>query len=91
MNLEWLDLSFNLISKIEGLEKLTKLSDLSVYSNRIEKLSGLETLTELNVFSFGQNLVKNLDESVQYLKGLKNKLEVLKMADNPWVFASTND
>ena len=38
MNLEWLDLSFNLIEKIEGLEKLTKLSDLSLFSNNISKL-----------------------------------------------------
>jgi Leucine-rich repeat (LRR) protein len=36
VNLEWLDLSFNLISKIEGLENLTKLTDLSLYNNRIE-------------------------------------------------------
>jgi Leucine-rich repeat (LRR) protein len=38
VNLEWLDLSFNLIEKIEGLEKLTKLSDLSLFSNNISKL-----------------------------------------------------
>ena len=38
MNLEWLDLSFNLIEKIEGLEKLTKLTDLSLFSNNISKL-----------------------------------------------------
>lgn len=38
VNLEWLDLSFNLIEKIEGLEKLTKLTDLSLFSNNISKL-----------------------------------------------------
>ena len=38
VDLEWLDLSFNLIEKIEGLEKLTKLSDLSLFSNNISKL-----------------------------------------------------
>jgi hypothetical protein len=35
VNLEWLDLSFNLIDKISGLEKLTKLTDLSLFSNNI--------------------------------------------------------
>lgn len=30
VNLTWLDLSFNLISKIENLDKLTKLTDLSL-------------------------------------------------------------
>jgi Leucine-rich repeat (LRR) protein len=38
VNLEWLDLSFNLIEKIEGLEKLTKLTDLSLFSNNISRL-----------------------------------------------------
>jgi len=42
-----------LIEKIEGLDLLTKLTDLSFFSNRIKELSGLENLHELNVFSFG--------------------------------------
>jgi len=31
---QWLDLSFNNISKIEGLESLLKLTDLSLFNNR---------------------------------------------------------
>lgn len=83
--MEWLDLSFNLISKIEGLDTLTKLTDLSLYSNRITELSGLEKLEQLNVLSFGKNQVKNHQEALLYLKRLNNKLEVLKMAENPFV------
>ena len=33
--MQWLDLSFNQISKIEGLDSLTQLTDLSLFSNRI--------------------------------------------------------
>jgi len=61
-----------LIKKIEGLEKLTKLTDLSLFSNRVEELGGLQCLVKLNVFSFGQNLVRKHEEAVQYLRGLKN-------------------
>lgn len=82
--LRWLDLSFNLIEKIEGLDNLTRLTDLSLFSNRITIIEGLDNLTELNVLSFGQNLVRQHDDAVQYLKKLKNKLEVLKMSDNPY-------
>lgn len=84
INLEWLDLSFNLITKIEGLDTLTKLTDLSLYSNKITELSGLEKLNELNVFSFGKNQVRNHQDALIYLKRLNNKLEVLKMAENPF-------
>jgi hypothetical protein len=83
-NLTWLDLSFNLISKIEGLDSLVNLSDLSLYSNKISELQNLEKLTKLNVFSFGKNEFKNHETAIQYLKGLNNNLEVLKMAENPF-------
>lgn len=58
MELRWLDLSFNLIEKIEGLGNLTKLTDLSLFSNRITIIEGLDNLNQLNVLSFGQNLVR---------------------------------
>jgi len=86
VNLNWLDLSFNLIEVVEGLEKLDKLQDLSLYSNKIKKLSGLENLCNLNVLSFGKNLITKYaddeDGCINYLRTLKNKLEVLKMAEN---------
>ena len=82
--LKWLDLSFNLIRKIEGLEKLEKLTDLSLYSNQIEVIEGLDKLKNLNVFSFGKNLVTNLDETTKYFRNLNNNLQVLNMEDNPF-------
>lgn len=91
MELRWLDLSFNLIEKIEGLGNLTKLTDLSLFSNRITIIEGLDNLNQLNVLSFGQNLVRQHDDAVQYLKKLKNKLEVLKMSDNPYNYVGQNE
>ena len=46
----------------------------------------MENLNNLNVFSFGKNLITSHEVAVKYLKGLKNKLQVLKMAENPFVF-----
>jgi len=52
-HLTWLDLSFNEIEKIEGLDTLVKLTDLSLFSNKISELEGLEKLTNLHVLSIG--------------------------------------
>lgn len=52
-NLTWLDLSFNHIPAIQGLEQLTKLQDVSLFHNQISQLQGLDTLTNLNVLSIG--------------------------------------
>jgi len=85
VNLEWLDLSFNMIEKIEGIEKLTKLSDLSLFSNNIVTISGLETLKNLNVLSLGSNKIPDYQAAIKYLYDLRlKKLQVLKMADNPF-------
>lgn len=60
------DLSFNNIEVIEGLHKLTKLKDLTLYNNRISKIENMEFLTQLHVFSIGNNSLKQLDNvSVQ--------------------------
>ena len=43
-------------------------------------------MSNLNVLSFGKNLIKTYlddDGCINYLRTLKNKLEVLKMAENP--------
>ena len=82
VNLTWLDLSFNLIEKIEGLDKLSVLEDLSLFSNRISKLENLDYLTNLNVLSVGNNELYSLDDTIKYLTGLKNNLEVLKIKGN---------
>lgn len=55
-NLTWLDLSFNQLSAIEGLEQLIKLQDLSLFNNQISSLQGLDTLQNLNVLSIGEQL-----------------------------------
>ena len=91
VNLQWLDLSFNLIEKIENLDNLTKLTDLSLFSNRLTYLGGMDHLSNLNIFSFGRNNITSHDEAVLYLKKCRNKLEVLKMAGNPFAFPGTNE
>ena len=78
----WLDLSFNQIDVIEGLDALEKLEDLSLYNNNIKLLSGLENLPKLNVLSVGKNLIDDHEIAIRCLQSLKNNLEVLKMADN---------
>ena len=67
---------------IEGLEKCYKIQDLSLYSNKIKELACLENLVELNVLSVGKNMLNNLEKTLHYLVSLKNKLEVLKIAEN---------
>ena len=60
-----IDLSFNNIECIEGLEKLTKLKDLTLYNNRISILENMESLVDLHVFSAGNNRLEQL-ENVSY-------------------------
>jgi Leucine Rich repeats (2 copies) len=52
-NLTWLDLSFNKIRKIEGLDTLTSLTDLSLLDNEISELEGLDALSKLQCLSLG--------------------------------------
>ncbi len=54
VNLTWLDLSFNNITKLEGLSKLKKLTDLSLFSNKLERIENIETLEDLVVLSLGE-------------------------------------
>ena len=68
--------------KIEGLETLAKLEDLSLFSNRITKLENLDHLPCLNVLSVGNNELDSLEYNIKYLYGLKNNLEVLKIKGN---------
>lgn len=80
-----------MITKIEGLEKCTKLTDLSLFKNQIKNLAGLENLKELNVLSLGSNALGNLEESVNYLRKLKNNLEVLRISDNAFQKTRTSE
>lgn len=63
-----LDLSFNNIDVIEGLEKLTKLEDLTLYNNRIATIENMDVLTHLHVLSLGNNDLDKLENvSVQII------------------------
>lgn len=62
-NLKWLDLSFNNITVIEGLDGLHKLSDLTLFNNRISTIEGLDDLVgSLNVLSIGNNNLNVLED-----------------------------
>jgi Leucine-rich repeat (LRR) protein len=60
-----------------------------LYKNKIKVLAGLDNLHELEVLSIGCNKLQSLDDSVKYLKGLHNKLKVLRINDNS--FEKTSD
>ena len=64
---------------------------MSLYSNQIAHIEGLDTLNNLNVFSFGKNNVRSYDDAVRYLKKTNNKLQVLNMEDNPYVYAGSTE
>lgn len=53
-----LDLSFNRIKKIQGLENLVKLKKLFLVSNKIEKIENLSHLKELEMLELGDNRIR---------------------------------
>ena len=44
VHLKWLDLSFNNIKAITGLDKLTELMDLSLYNNQVKRREETERI-----------------------------------------------
>ena len=80
-----------MIEKIEGLDNLRLLEDLSLFSNRIVVVEGLDNLENLNVLSLGSNLIANLDDAVRYMHKLRNNLEVLKINNNAFKDAGEKD
>ena len=71
VNLKWLDLSFNLISRIEGCSgQLKSQTDLSLYYNQIADLASMEHLRRLSIFTIGRNKLKEL-EQLEYLRVLQ--------------------
>lgn len=82
MHFQALDLSFNNIGEISGLDNLTNLSTLSLFSNRITKLGGFDTLDKLQVLSVGNNLISQLD-NVMYLRPF-TKLQAVNLVGNPF-------
>ncbi len=64
-----LDLSDNLITRIEGLEKLTKLTGLYLSNNQISRIEGLEKLAALTELKLWDNKISRI-EGLENLTGL---------------------
>ncbi|MFN0201183.1 MAG: COR domain-containing protein [Bacteroidia bacterium] len=60
-----LDISFNQIRELKGLEQLTNLQQLSIYKNQISELKGLDKLVDLQKLEVSANQINEL-------KGLDN-------------------
>ncbi len=58
--LEWLDLSFNNIEEISGLDKLINLRDLSLANNRLKTIENIDSLSgSLQILSVANNLIED--------------------------------
>lgn len=53
-----LDLSFNRIPKVEGLQILTKLKKLFLIHNKIHKMENVGHLVHLEMLEFGSNKIR---------------------------------
>ena len=85
-----LDLSFNNIKDISGLENLINLTDLSLFHNQIEDITGLPvTLKKLDILSIGANQFKSYEPIVLHLRRFK-KLQCLNLAGCPSIESSDN-
>merc|ERR1711971_448620 len=82
VNLEWLDLSFNNISKIEGLDELHRLTDLCLVNNFITNIENLDNNKHLQVLSLGNNCITDIDGNILYLRQFEH-LEALNLRGNP--------
>ena len=67
--LKILDLSYNQISKLEGLDGLTSLTELYLWGNQISKLEGLDHLTSLTGLNLSGNQISKL-EGLDHLTSL---------------------
>lgn len=53
-----LDISFNLLRNIEGVDKLTKLKKLFLVNNKINKIENLSNLCQLEMLELGSNRIR---------------------------------
>lgn len=53
-----LDLAFNRITEIKGLNSLTKLKKLFLSSNKISKIENLDNLQSLELLELGDNKIR---------------------------------
>ena len=76
-----LDLSMNLIGRLDGIESFRQLKSLNLSNNLIKRLDGLEQLPLLESL----NLASNLIDSEEALSALSNlqKLRILTLKGNP--------
>lgn len=69
-SLRILDLSYNEISKLEGLDCLTSLTELRLSGNQVRKLEGLDHLSSLTELYLSSNQICKL-EGLEHLVSLK--------------------
>ena len=48
----------NLIKSVEGVENLTKLTEIDMYDNRIEVIENIDHMTDLDIVDFSFNNIK---------------------------------
>lgn len=53
-----LDVSFNLLRKVEGLERLTRVKKLFLLHNKISSIANLEHFTCLEMLELGSNRIR---------------------------------
>lgn len=71
-NLVKLDLSYNQIRKISGLDSLSgTLKELYLVENKIKTISGLDALVNLELLELGGNQISQIGHSLDNLRSLK--------------------
>lgn len=53
-----LDISFNLLRNIEGIDKLTQLKKLFLVNNKISKIENVSNLHQLQLLELGSNRIR---------------------------------
>lgn len=81
--LEKLNLSHNLITVIQGLEKMTELKEIKINENKIEAISeeSFANNYALRIADLGKNAISTSTDLIG-LKGLK-KMQSLSLLSNP--------
>ena len=67
MHLTWLDLSYNQLTEVEGLARLTRLQDLSLHRNQLKTIDALADSPSLVTLSLGAHLCLSLSSNKQML------------------------
>ena len=62
INLKLLNLSYNMISRIQGLESLTKLTELNLAENNIHRIEGIDHLQLLEKLNLSGNRITRISK-----------------------------